>query len=115
MTQTQRDEIKQKIDDDIAHLKIQIKELEEKTKPIEPDCGLGRLTRMEAIAEKSVNDSILEQSKLTLGRLINSKVRVDREEFGICIECEDDIAIGRMMIRPQSIRCVDCASKREQR
>jgi len=29
--------------------------------------------------------------------------------FGICIECEEDIGIERIKIRPESVRCVDCA------
>jgi len=111
MTDKERNQIKNKIVEDIAHINEQITELVAKTQPIEPDCSLGRLTRVEAMNEKAVNDKILDESRITLKRLQSALNRVDRESFGICVECEEDIAIGRMMIRPESVRCIDCASE----
>jgi len=111
MTNKERKQIKNKIIEDIAHINEQIVELEAKTQPIAPDCSLGRLTRVEAMNEKAVNDKILDESRITLKRLQSALNRVDRESFGICVECEDDIAIGRMMIRPESVRCIACASE----
>lgn len=111
MTDEERDQIKNKIIEDIAHLNNQIEELVEKTKPIAPDCSLGRLTRVEAMNEKAVNDKILDESRIKLKRLQSALNRVEREDFGICIDCEEDIAIGRMMIRPESVRCIACATE----
>jgi len=111
MTQTEHIQIKEKIITDIAHLKEQIRNLEEKTQPIAPDCSLGRLTRVEAMNEKAVNDKILDESRIKLKRLQSALSRVDREDFGICVDCEEDIALGRLMIRPESVRCVVCAAE----
>ncbi len=47
---------------------------------------------------------------LRLARLTNALLRVDKPMFGICIECEEPIGIGRMSIRPESVRCVECAN-----
>ena len=52
MTKTQKDKLRKKINEEILKTKDEIKHLEEKVKPISPDCSLGRLTRMEAISEK---------------------------------------------------------------
>ena len=49
MTKTERTHIKEKIEFDIKKLKHQITILKEKTKPVAPDCSLGRLTREEAL------------------------------------------------------------------
>lgn len=111
MTNEERTQIKTKIITDIEHLKKQIIQLEEKTQPIAPDCSLGRLTRVEAMNEKAVNDKILDESRIKLKRLQNALTRVDRESFGICVDCEENIAIGRLMIRPESVRCIACASE----
>ena len=111
MTPKQKKEIKAKIELDIEHLNEQIKILTEKTKPITPDCSLGRLTRLEAMGEQHVNHKILDEDKLRLTRLTNALLRIDKEMFGICLECEEDIAIERMMIRPESVRCVECADE----
>jgi DnaK suppressor protein len=110
MTEEERNEIKEIIETNIHTLKEQITILEEKVKPITPDCSLGRLTRLEAMGEQHVNNKILDESKLRLARLTNALLRVDKPMFGICIECEEPIGMGRMRIRPESVRCVECAN-----
>ncbi len=112
MTQKEKETIKETINLDIHSLKEQISILEEKVKPIAPDCSLGRLTRLEAMGEQHVNNKILDESKIRLTRLTNALSRIDKPMFGICIECEDEIGFGRMSIRPESVRCVECANQR---
>jgi DnaK suppressor protein len=102
--------IKEKIEMDIVLLKEQIADLEEKVKPISPDCGLGRLTRLETMGEQHVNNKVLDESRVRLTRLGNALQRIDKPMFGICIECEESIGVGRMSVRPESVRCVSCAS-----
>jgi DnaK suppressor protein len=110
LTKEDKSDIKKTIEKDLITLKEQIKVLEEKVKPIAPDCSLGRLTRLEAMGEQHVNNKVLDESKLRLSRLTNALLRVDKPMFGICIECEEPIGIGRMSIRPESVRCVECAN-----
>ena len=109
LTQKEKETIKETINQDIHSLKEQISILEEKVKPIAPDCSLGRLTRLEAMGEQHVNNKILDESKIRLTRLNNALLRIDKPIFGICIECEEEIGVGRMSIRPESVRCVECA------
>ncbi|RLA58264.1 MAG: transcriptional regulator [Epsilonproteobacteria bacterium] len=110
MKKKEKDSIKNTINKDIQVLKAQIVALEEKVKPISPDCGLGRLTRLEAMGEQHVNNKVLDESRLRLTRLQNALARINKEMFGICIECEEEIGLGRMSIRPESVRCVACAN-----
>ena len=110
LTKKEKNEIKEIIKTNIDTLTEQIAILEEKVKPIAPDCSLGRLTRLEAMGEQHVNNKILDESKLRLTRLTNALLRVDKPMFGICIECEEPIGMGRMSIRPESVRCVKCAN-----
>lgn len=110
MTKLDKEQLKEKIKIDIEALKKQISILMEKTKPISPDCSLGRLTRLEAMGESHVNHKVLDESNLRLVRLKNALSRVEHEVFGICIECQNFIGVGRMQVRPESIRCVECAN-----
>ena len=110
MTQKEKNSIKEKIENDLIQLEEQIKILKEKVKPIAPDCSLGRLTRLEAMGEQHVNNKVLDESKIRFTRLKNALLRVDKPMFGICIECEEEIGMGRMSVRPESVRCVECAS-----
>jgi len=112
LAKEEKNDIKESIETNINALKEQIAILEEKVKPIAPDCSLGRLTRLEAMGEQHVNNKILDESKLRLARLTNALLRVDKPMFGICIECEEPIGMGRMSIRPESVRCVGCAGNR---
>jgi len=112
MTQKEKDSLKKKIEEEILLTEDQIALLAEKVKPIAPDCSLGRLTRLEAMGEQDVNNKILDESRVKLTRLKNALLRIDKEMFGICIECEEEIGFGRMSIRPESVRCVECAGNR---
>ena len=109
MTKTERTQIKEKIEFDIKKLQHQITILQEKTKPVAPDCSLGRLTREEALNEQMMNKKVLSEATLTLTRLNNALKRVNHEMFGVCILCEEEINVERMLIRPESVRCVECA------
>jgi len=110
MNTQEKQTIKEKIENDIIALKEQISTLEAKVKPISPDCGLGRLTRLEAMGEQDVNNKVLDEARLRLTRLNNALQRINTPMFGICIECEESIGVGRMSVRPESVRCVECAN-----
>ena len=110
MTKDERNSIENRIKNDIEKLELQIEILKEKTKPVSPDCSLGRLTREEEMNEQMMNKTVLSESTLTLTRLNNALKRVHHDMFGICIVCEEEINVERMLIRPESIRCVDCAN-----
>ena len=109
MNKKEKVQIKKKIEANIISLKVQITTLEEKVKPISPDCGLGRLTRLEAMGEQHVNNKVLDEARIRLTRLNNALQRIDNPMFGICLECEESIGFERMSIRPESIKCVECA------
>ena len=102
--------IKQSINDEIEKTKKLIADLELQNKPIAPDISLGRLTRMDAINTKGVIESSLKQAKLRLNSLNNALTKVDKDDFSICLGCGEKIPLGRILIRPESVYCVSCAS-----
>ena len=108
MTHKQREEIKNQILLEITNVEHEILELEDKTKPIAPDCSLGRLTRQEMMQEQQVNEHALHEAKIRLNKLTYALQKVDEERYGICAECEDEISFGRLMILPESTHCVAC-------
>jgi DnaK suppressor protein len=109
LSATQREELRIVIREQMRQLEDQISTLNEKIRPIAPDCSLGRLTRLEAMGEKQVNETVLRESELRLTRLKNALLRIDREEFGQCIECGEPIPVERLKIRPESLKCIECA------
>jgi len=109
MTPAEKTQLKTKIETQIEELKKQIETLKEKTKPISPDCGLGRLTRLEAMGESHVNHKVLDESQLRLTRLNNALSRIGHPMFGICIECEEEIEIGLRNMSLKDGAILSCA------
>jgi DnaK suppressor protein len=109
MTNEERVQIKDKILNDIEETKRSIAELTELTKPIAPDDAIGRLTRMEAINSRSINEASLNQARAKLNKLERALERVEKPDFGICASCEQPIPLKRMLLMPEAIKCVKCA------
>jgi len=103
------DEIKQKLIDEISKTEELIIEYKELTKPIAPDCAIGRISRMDAINNKSVVEASLRQTESKLRNLKRVFSQFGSEEFGICLKCKKPIPLGRILIRPESLFCVNCA------
>ena len=58
-----REKLKNHIKEKIEGLKENIKSYQLLTQPISPDNAIGRLSRMEAINSKSINEAALDNSK----------------------------------------------------
>ncbi len=88
---------------------MRIADLEESTKPISPDKGLGRLTRLEAMQDKSVNEAALERLKDEEVKLQNALTKILMPDFGICQGCGNEINFDRLEALPGSTHCTPCA------
>ncbi|MBE9536877.1 MAG: TraR/DksA C4-type zinc finger protein [Proteobacteria bacterium] len=110
MKAEEKKKLKDKIAEEIILVKKSIVSLEQTSKPVAPDDAIGRLTRMEALSSQGINEANLRASRSRLSMLEQALKRVDNDpEFGICVECEEAIPIGRLMLMPESQRCVHCA------
>ena len=110
MTEKERIELKRIIMESISSLNKDISELEELTKPISPENAIGRISRMDAINNKSINEAALVQARLKMEKLILATEKCDDNEFGICRKCHGSIPMGRLVLMPESFYCVRCAS-----
>jgi DnaK suppressor protein len=104
-----QEEIKQKILEEISKTEKLIVEYKEMTRPVAPDDAIGRISRMDAINNKSVTEASLRQAEEKLLNLKRVLSRVGTSDFGICIRCAKPIPEGRLIYRPESLTCVDCA------
>ena len=111
MTREQRQKIKTKITLEINSMINEISQLEEKSKPIAPDCSLGRLTREEMMIEQQIYGHSLHEAEIRLSKLKYALNKVDKEDYGICEECEEEIVFERLMLLPESSHCVACKSE----
>lgn len=109
MTKSELEEIKSLILSQMEEIKDDIRHLQEVTKPITLDSSIGRVSRMDAINNKAINDMSLRDKKKTLQRLEKAMDRYDDGKLGTCMKCGGEIPLGRLKIMPYTTRCVKCA------
>jgi len=108
-----REKLKNHINEKIESVKQDIQSYQKLTRPIPPDNAIGRLTRMDAISSKSINEAALSNAKQTLSKMERALTMIDDPDFGLCRECEEQIPFARLMIMPESDLCVQCAEAME--
>ena len=102
-------EIKQLINKEIDKTKEVIEIYKEETKPAAPDCAVDILSRNDAMNNMSRVNSLLEQAKQKLNALEFVLTKVGTPEFGKCVLCRKEIPIGRILVRPESLYCIECS------
>lgn len=111
MNAQEKAELKLKIEEQIVKISDDIVNLEEETKPIAPDGAYGRVSRIDAINNKSVNEASLRMARSKLDRLKRALQKLDDPGFGKCTSCGKAIQPKRLMFLPESTRCVSCADR----
>jgi DnaK suppressor protein len=103
------EEIKAKILEEIEMTEKLVAEYKDMTKPVTPDVAIGRISRMDAINNKSITESALRQAEDKLNKLNYVLTKVGSDDFGLCVKCRKPIPLGRILIKPESLHCVNCA------
>ncbi len=104
-----------------ALIKAQIDELREiseqsseSRKPVELDQTVqGRLSRMDAMQGQAMAQATEARRRQQIQALQGALKRIDRGEFGECLECGEPIAEKRLHSNPAIMLCIECASARE--
>lgn len=108
MNEDDKNDLHRKLIEEVKSIKEKIITLGKMSKPIAPDNAIGRLTRMEAINAKSINDANIRTAKIRLMKLEKALEGINDPDFGICQLCEKKIPLKRLMIVPESNVCVQC-------
>ena len=100
---------KNKARQELENTQKMILELKELTLPIKPENSIGRISRMDAINNKSVNDAALRNLIEKAKNIESALERVLERDFGICRKCQNPIPEGRLFLIPGTTLCVICA------
>jgi DnaK suppressor protein len=111
MDRQNKNVLRERIKKKLKQTDIDIAAFELLTKPISPDSAIGRLTRMEAISSKSINEAALKKAIETRDKLRRALDDIDDPDFGFCRECDRPIPAERLMILPETDLCVQCAQE----
>ena len=105
-------QIKKKIEEEINNTELLIKNYKNLTKPISPENAIGRVSRMDAINNKSVVEEVLRKTQTKLKELLQTKNQIEKgNDFGQCIICKEKINIQRLFIMPYVKKCIKCAKR----
>lgn len=111
MTKQERTQLRNRIIAALSETDETIRQLEEATRPIAPENAIGRISRMDAIHNKSVAEASLRTAQRKRNSLKTALNKIDEPDFGICARCGNPIPSARLMFMPQSIYCVRCADR----
>ncbi len=85
----------------------------EHAKPVDLDSPIGRVSRIDAIQMQQM----AKESQYRLrDRLIAVKAAIERledDDYGFCIVCDDPIGYARLKVAPESVACIRCKTLRE--
>jgi len=111
MTKEDKKELKLKITALIQQLESELVEMEDSIKPISPENSIGRISRMDAINNKSVVEAAYRSKKKKLSQLKIALSNIENEDFGVCSDCKNIIQAARLIYMPESTKCIRCASR----
>ena len=111
MTADDRQRLKAQIVADLDAARQEVTNLEAVTKPIAPENAIGRISRMDAINNKSINEAALRAARKKIPMLERALARIDTADYGTCARCKQPIPIGRLVLMPHTTRCVHCAGR----
>ena len=111
MTIQEKKILKNIMTQEIDALTLELQNIEKSLKPIKKDCSLDSIDHKMLKQDQNVNIQRFEEAKKRLNRLKYALLRVDTEEYGVCKECEEDIALERLKLIPESQYCVSCMNE----
>lgn len=82
-------------------------------KPVDLDEPIGRLSRIDAIAQREISQAGRRQQAQQLGQVRSALLAIEGGEYGLCRLCDEPIGYRRLAARPYSVICLTCQAQRE--
>jgi len=80
--------------------------------PVELDqARVGRLTRMDAMQQQAMSQAAAHLADLELQRIQSALGRMQSNDYGYCLICDEEIAEGRLRFDPSILTCISCAKE----
>jgi len=111
MTSEEKELLKATVINNISDLEKELESMKDTVQPIAPDDAIGRVSRMDAINNQAVAKAAYGDKQTLLSRLKLSLSVIDKENYGTCAKCKNQIPIKRLMSIPYSNLCVHCAAR----
>ncbi len=103
------EKIKQKILKEITKTEKLILTFKEMKKPEANKDSVGRVSHMNELNNITISYASQNHAKVKLKALKKVLSQLGTDSFGVCLKCGKTIAVGRILVRPESLLCVKCA------
>lgn len=70
--------------------------------------------RATAESDRAFTLRLRDRERKLIKKITQAIQRIEDGEFGVCVECGDDIGIARLKARPMTTLCINCKSKQEE-
>ena len=75
--------------------------------------AVGRLSRMDALQAQAMAQETKRRNELELKKVKSALARIETEDYGFCLHCDEEISEKRLDINPAATLCIECASQVE--
>ena len=75
---------------------------------------VGRLSRMDALQAQAMSLETKRRRQLELTKIKSALLRIENDEYGFCLRCDNEIPENRLQIDPAATHCINCASQLEE-
>ena len=74
---------------------------------------MGRVSRIDAIQHQQLAKSRENKARLQVEKLekVKARLREAPDLFGFCEFCDQRIPLGRLLLKPDALKCVPCLSE----
>lgn len=109
VTESEKEELRKNIERNLESTQSRIDFYKDLSKPVSPDDAIGRVSRMDAINNKSINEAALQKAEKKLVGLQLALQNLADDDFGKCVKCGKPIEFNRLLALPESRFCKTCA------
>ena len=109
LTADQLLELRHELERELQRLRRSMGTTGEAARPVELDqTTVGRLSRMDAIANQAMQKDLHAREQSLEVRLVEALRRLDAGTYGTCVACGADVPYGRLLVMPEARHCPAC-------
>ncbi len=110
LTESQVAELQTDIEALLVELEAAIERGRGATATVELDQSIGRVTRIDALQRQKIAAEQVRRHELRRAQARAALARIDSDDYGYCVSCDQPIGFRRLKARPETPRCIDCAN-----
>jgi DnaK suppressor protein len=70
--------------------------------------------RATAESDRAFTLRLRDRERKLIKKIQQALTRIEEGEFGVCVECGEEIGTARLKARPMTTLCINCKSKQEE-